>query len=313
MIKDFEKRGYRFHGTGAVEICRWTKNVLTGRGACYKQKFYGAPAHKCMEFAPSALYCNNNCVYCWRPEEFMSLPKGIEWTDPKEMVESLIKKRLDLLWGLKGNPKTNQKLFLEAKEPSHFAISLSGEPTNYGKLPELIDYIANRKGTFSIFLVTNGQYPDALEKLKGHLPTQIYLSLTAPNKESYKRISVPTEKDYWERLMKSCEFVSETSARTVARVTLIKGMNMIDVDGWVNILKKTNAHFIEFKGYSWIGYSRIRLKLENVPTLDEIKEFVAKIMKKLNNYKYEDEEKRSRILLFKSKTRPINRMITRVR
>ena len=67
----FERMGYRFHGQGSVEICRWNKNALTGRGVCYKQKFYGVPAHRCMEFTPCTFTCNNNCTYCWRPGEFM--------------------------------------------------------------------------------------------------------------------------------------------------------------------------------------------------------------------------------------------------
>gem|GEM_PF-6082172 len=32
--KKFESMGYRFSGTGSVEICRWTKNALTKRGVC---------------------------------------------------------------------------------------------------------------------------------------------------------------------------------------------------------------------------------------------------------------------------------------
>lgn len=298
-MKDrFEKMGYRFQGTGAVEICRWTKNVLTGRGACYKQKFYGVPTHKCMELAPSALFCGNNCVYCWRPAEFLR-PQGTEWTGPEEMVESLIQKRKDLLMGFKGNPKTDLSIFNDALEPSHFAISLSGEPTLYPDLCRLMEYLNNRSGTFSTFLVTNGQHPEALRKLK-EMPTQIYLSLTAPNPELYGRISIPTKKDAWERLMESCDFIAKVKTRTVARITVIKGMNDVDAGGWGNLIERAGADFVEFKGYSWIGFSKRRLKLENVPTLEDVREFAGRVMGGLG-YEYMDEDKRSRVIVYRKR------------
>ncbi|MBR9689986.1 MAG: 4-demethylwyosine synthase TYW1 [Candidatus Altiarchaeota archaeon] len=304
---EFERMGYRFEGTGSVEICRWNKNAITGRGVCYKQKFYGVPTHKCMEFTPSTLFCNNNCVYCWRPSEFLTIPKNPDWTEPEVMVESLIKKRKALLMGFKGNPKTNQELFKEAVEPTHFAISLSGEPTLYPKLSRLIEYLNNRKGTFSTFLVTNGQCPETLKGLKT-LPTQIYLSLTAPNSELYKRISVPLERGAWELLMDSCKFLSSVPTRTVSRITLMKNMNMVDVKGWKDIIEASNAHFIEFKGYSWIGFSRERLQLSNVPTLEEVKEFASEVMEGLD-FEYMDEDKKSRIVVYKNRSRPIDRFI----
>lgn len=301
----FERMGYRFHGQGSVEICRWNKNALTGRGVCYKQKFYGVPTHRCMEFTPNTFTCTNNCVYCWRPEEFMLSGKSEE--DPGEMVEVLIEKRKALLMGFKGNPKTDQKLFAESIEPVHFAISLAGEPTAYPRLSELVDYLLKRQGTFSVFLVTNGQHPEALERLQP-LPTQIYLSMTAPNEADYKKISVPQLKDFWERFMRSCDFLAKTDTRTITRITLIKGLNMNDAEGWAELIRRANAHFVEFKGYSWIGYSKMRLKLENVPTLEEVREFATKVMKHID-YDYMDEEDRSRIVVYKNKGRLIDRII----
>ncbi|MBR9680709.1 MAG: 4-demethylwyosine synthase TYW1 [Candidatus Altiarchaeota archaeon] len=308
--KKLEEMGYRLSGTGSVEICRWNKNVLTGRGACYKQTFYGVPTHRCMELTPSTLFCNNNCAYCWRPAEFMGLPKKVDWSQPEAMVEELIQKRKALLMGFKGNPKTNQKLFFESLKPIHFAISLSGEPTLYPYLSKLIDYLNRRENTFSTFLVTNGQNPLALKKLNT-LPTQLYLSVTAPNPELYKRISIPLEKNPWERLLESCNFLASVKTRTVLRVTFIKNLNMVEPSGWVKLIKQANPHFIEFKGYSWIGRSRDRMKLDNVPTHDEVKIFADKIMAGLN-YQLIDQHKRSRIVLYQNQDRKINRFINPV-
>ena len=274
-------------------------------GRMLQTEILWGPTHRCMEFTPNTFTCTNNCVYCWRPEEFM-LSGGSE-EDPAEMVESLVRKRKDLLMGFKGNPKTNQELFAESLEPVHFAISLAGEPTAYPRLNELVEYLLNRPGTFSVFLVTNGQHPEALERLQP-LPTQIYLSMTAPDKSGYRKISVPQLKDFWERFLRSCDFMAGTDTRTISRITLIKGMNMDKAREWAELICRSNAHFVEFKGYSWIGYSKMRLSLENVPTLDEVREFADKVMRH-TDCEYMDEESRSRIVVYRNRGRPIDKII----
>lgn len=298
--EDFEERGYRFAGTGAVEVCRWTRNALTGRGVCYKQKFYGVPCHRCMEFSPAALWCGNNCVYCWRPREFLQPPGGGEWTPPADMVELLVESRKQLLSGFKGNDKADLKLWREAQEPAHFAVSLSGEPTLYPHLPELFRYLNNRPGTFSTFLVTNGQEPSALRRLQGEAaPTQTYLSLTAPDADGYRRVSAPTRPDAWERLLESCRILSSAGTRTVARITAIKGLNMANEGGWQELLRLAQPTFVEFKGYSWIGFSRQRLGLDSKPDMDEVRGFAARVMDGLP-YEWMDEDERSRVVAYTS-------------
>jgi tRNA wybutosine-synthesizing protein 1 len=305
---DFEKRGYRFCGTGATEVCRWTKNAVTGRGVCYKQKFYGIPAHKCMEFSPSALFCTNNCTYCWRPKEYLAPPENADWTKPDEMIDCLIRKRKKLLDGFGGNPKADKKILKSAFTPVHFAISLSGEPTIYPHLSEMIEALKRRPDFFSVYLVTNGQHPSALHSLRS-LPTQIYLSLTAPTSALYKKVSAPLAKDAWKKLLQSCDFVSGVNTRTVARVTPIKGWNMSHAKDWAELLRRCNPHFVEFKGYSWIGFSKMRLKLENVPTMQEVRDFASEVAGHAGNLVFEDEDARSRVVLYKNAKRPIERFI----
>jgi len=261
-----------------------------------------------MELTPSTLFCDNNCIYCWRPAEFMGLPKDVDWTKPKKMVENLILKRKALLMGFKGNPHTDPKLFDEAIHPVHFAISLSGEPTLYPRLSELISCLKQRFDLFSIFLVTNGQKPEVLKALDP-LPTQLYLSITAPNAELYKKISVPLEKHPWENLMESCRFLSKAPTRTVLRVTFIKNFNMINLEGWASVIKQANPHFVEFKGYSWIGRSRDRMNLKDVPTQKEVEKFAEEIMKNLD-YQLINKHERSRIVLYQNQKRLIDPLIT---
>jgi tRNA wybutosine-synthesizing protein 1 len=51
----------------------------------------------------------------------------------------------------------------------------------------------------------------------------------------------------------------------------------------------------------YLGYSRNRLKKENMPTHEEVKELMNKILIKMKNYYFEDEDEKSRIVLLKSK------------
>ena len=181
----------------------------------------------------------------------------------------------------------------ESFKPKHFAISLTGEPTIYPKLNELLKELHKQK--FKSFLVTNGMFPEALENLK-ELPTQMYLSLDAPTKELYKKIDNPMLKDYWERFNKSLEILSRLKTRTVIRITAVKELNMCNESDYAKLIKKANPKFVEIKSYSWVGESRERLNLENVPSYEDCLGFAEKIAK-LINYKVIDTHKESKAIL----------------
>ncbi len=131
-----------------------------------------------MEMTPTAMNCENRCIYCWRPTEFydtLQMPEQLV-DEPDVIVEQLMAERKKLINGFYGNPKNSKKKLDESLLPAHYAISLSGEPTMYPKLPQLIKYLKSLNATKSIFLVTNGQEPDMLMRLavEEALPTQIY-------------------------------------------------------------------------------------------------------------------------------------------
>jgi len=309
---EFEKKKYRFHGNSAVQICTWSKKALKGGGECYKQKFYGVPTHRCMQFSPSALFCQNHCIYCWRPAEYLGLPHEVQWDAPAGMVEALVSHRVKLLEGFGGNPKAGPELYREALEPVHFAISLSGEPTLYSQLPELVTYLRKRPKTFSVFIVTNGQEPDMLKQLqaKHSLPTQLYLSLSAHTKEAYRKIVNPGYADGWKRMMASLHFLSKVPTRTVLRITLIKGMNMDLPKDWAGLIWLANPHFVEFKAYTFIGHSRQRMQDINVPTLDEVRDFASEVAGHLHDqFETMDEDGPSRIVVMRNTRRTTERLI----
>jgi len=302
--KKLEKQQYRIvGGHSAAKICSWTKKSILNKGECYKAKFYGIKSHLCCQMTPS-LACTNLCVFCWR-EQSTPTTKNWKWKkidSPKNIIKGCIEAQKKLLVGFYGNEKSNKKKLKEAEKPKHFAISLAGEPTLYPKLNELIKEI--HKQGMSSFLVTNGMFPEILEKVN---PTQMYISVDAPNKELLRKIDKSCLKDAWKRLNKSLEAMSKKKCRTAIRITLIKGMNICDVSGYSKLIKKANPDFIEVKAYMFVGSSRQRLSIKNMPRHNEVKGFSKKLEQKLDKWKIIDEQEESRvILLAKNKNTKIN-------
>lgn len=275
--KFLKKQGYRFTGNhSSVKICTWTKKSLVDKDVCYKEKFYDIKSHMCCQMTP-CMYCSNKCIYCWRtPDFFDSLKIKGRIDEPKEIIDNCIKYQRELLNGFLGNPDLNKKKFNESQNPKHFAISESGEPMLYPYISQIIEELNKRKITS--FLVTNGQFPKNIENLN-KLPTQLYVSLDAPTKEIYKKIDKPLLKDYWERLNKTLELLPSLNTRTVIRITAIKWLNMCNEKDYSKLIKKANPKFIEIKGYMWVGSSRERLSIKNMPLHSEIKEFAKQIFK----------------------------------
>ncbi|MEM5875303.1 MAG: 4-demethylwyosine synthase TYW1 [Candidatus Aenigmatarchaeota archaeon] len=315
--KRLKKAQYGVFGHSVVDVCHYTKKALKGEKVCYKRKFFGVETHRCMEFSPAGLYCHNRCVYCWRPTEFYETIKmeDDKVDEPEEIIDSLIKIRNQLLTGFGGNNKVIKELYEESKTPTHFAISLMGEPTLYPKLPKMIRYIKILPHTKSIFLVTNGQEPEMLEKLEkeNSLPTQIYLSMNAGSIETFKKVNLPLMKDFWERFNRTLNFISNTKTRTVIRITLIKGLNdkIEEIKDFANLIRRANPHFVEIKSYMHVGYSKSKLSEDNMLTMDDLKKWSFKLMDYLEFFEYMDEDEHARIVIIKNKERPIERWIVR--
>ncbi len=297
--QELEKKHYKIFNHTGVQICEWTKRSLRGEGFCYKEKFYGVDCHRCMQFSPSVADCNLKCLFCWCPNELFTNKFSGEIDEPEEIVKNLIEQRKKLLSGFGGSIANKDRL-KEALEPNHFAISLSGEPTLYPKIIELIDYLTERMRT--IFLVTNGTVPEQLKKIKPKKNFQLYISLNAPNEKKFKEICRPVEKNAWDRFNESLEIMHNFKGRRVLRITQIKGFNDSDGDipGYLKLIEKENPDFVEVKAYMSLGYSKKRLGDNRMPSFEEVKKFALKILDK-SNYRFEDEAINSRIVLLKNK------------
>lgn len=302
-----KKQHYRIVGKhSAVQICRWTKKSLKNEGICYKEKFYGIKSHLCCQMTPSVMWCPNRCLHCWRAVELTignKLEKGID--SPKEIIEGCIEAQRKLLIGFKKLPsskgksvsKANMKKWEEAQEPMQFAISLSGEPTGYDDIGKLIEEL-RRRGKTS-FLVTNGLYPEKIEELKrkNQLPTQLYISVNAPNKKLYNKIHRSSMEDAWEKLNKSLDIISKLNCRTVVRINLVKDLNMDGIKEYAELITKANPTFVEVKAFMSVGFARQRLGYERMPYHKDIVDFSNEVLKFLPKYKFLDEKKESRVVL----------------
>ncbi|MEM3783685.1 MAG: 4-demethylwyosine synthase TYW1 [Candidatus Bathyarchaeia archaeon] len=307
LIKALKKHKYHVVGRhSAVKRCRWLYETLIHNRPCYKQKFYGIKTHQCIQMTPSLFYCTQRCLFCWRAQsgdlqitwQEMELP---EWDSPEEIVEESIKAQLAILSGYKGNPKANPQKFKEALRPKHAAISLTGEPTLYEPIGELIHAFHNRG--FTTFLVSNGTVPSTLVKLS-HEPTQLYISVCAPNKEIHKKVCRPIIPDAWEKLNETLEFLQSFSCPTVIRITAVRGLNMENVEEYAKLIEKANPTYVEPKAYMHVGFSRLRLSYEGMPSHDEIKEFALKLARE-TAYNVVDESEESRVVLLSRLEKPI--------
>jgi len=277
----------------AVQICRWTKKSLRDEGVCYKEKFYGIKSHLCCQMTPS-LYCPNQCIHCWRAIEYTTgdkIPGKID--SPSEIIEGCVKAQRKLLQGFnidknskkKQLSKANMKKYQEAQEPMQFAISLSGEPTTYPKIGELIAELRKRGKTS--FLVTNGLYPEKLRELlkNKQLPTQLYISVNTSNEELYNKFHRSMIKGAWGRLNETLTLLPKlsTKTRTVFRMNLVKELNMFPEQAkeYAQLIKKSKPLFIEIKGFMSVGFARERLGYERMPTDKEMEDFIGILLKEL--------------------------------
>jgi len=199
-----------------------------------------------------------------------------EVDEPEEIIDSMIKEQRKLIAGYNVHPQVPEEKYKEALNPSHAAISLSGEPTFYPKLGELIEEFHSRKMT--TFLVTNGTRPEVLEKLDP-LPTQLYVTLIASNKEMFEKTARPSEKDAWEKIQETIELLPSLNTRKVIRLTLVPDYNLDNPREYAEIFHQSEAHFLEPKGFMSVGDARKRLPYEIMPRYPKILQFSQELIK----------------------------------
>jgi tRNA wybutosine-synthesizing protein 1 len=307
LLQALKKQRYHLVGRhSAVKRCKWLYESLVHDRTCYKQKFYGIKSHQCIQMSPSLFYCTQQCLFCWRAQNGdlqitwneLKLPK---WDSPEEIVQGSLKAQDRILSGYKGNLQASPQRLREALTPRHVAISLTGEPTLYEPLGELLRAFHKRR--FTTFLVSNGTMPDKLAEL-GEEPTQLYISVCAPNEDVFKRVCRPQIPDAWEKLNETLGFMQSFRCPTVVRMTLVKDRNMAGVDGYAKLVEKANPTYIEAKAYMHIGFSTLRLGYDAMPEHKEVRDF-ATCLAERTGYRIIDEAPESRVVLLSKREKPI--------
>ncbi|MFW9893625.1 MAG: 4-demethylwyosine synthase TYW1 [Candidatus Thorarchaeota archaeon] len=312
LSEKLEKQGYHILGKrGAYKACQWQKKALLNWDVCYKQKFYGIESHRCLQMTPVVDKCTQNCDFCWRvtPSDI-----GISWnqlvvneTDVipvKELMDAVLMANLRTLGGYnpKAGARVSEKSYNEARDPKHVAISLAGEPTLYPYLSELVDEIHSRNMTS--FLVTNGTQPNVLKTMT--LPSQLYVTLAAPDEATYKSLCRPGIRNGWEYILETQELLQSLDCRTVNRLTMVANRNMHDPHAYSKLIETGEPDFVEVKGYMFLGSSRDRLDKTNAPSQREIRAFSKKIAS-LTGYYLTDEQVESRVVLL-SRSKQIKKL-----
>ncbi len=284
-----KKHGYHLAGThSAVKTCLWLNKSIRNEGACYKSKFYGMTSHRCIQMTPT-LVCNHRCLHCWRAVEIPVEVPSV-WDPPEDIVKGVMKEHNRLVSGYSGSEFMDKTRCIEAFSPKHVAISLSGEPTIYPYLSELIEEF--HKNDMTTFVVTNGTNPEMVKKIN---PTQLYISLNAPDENTYRKVCSPIG-NTWENIMRSLEIMNRSGKRTAVRITLTKGVNMHDPHGYANLIELARPDYIELKAYMHLGFSRRRLSQDNMPSHDEVLDFSRKVANALG-YCIADDSRGSRVVL----------------
>jgi tRNA wybutosine-synthesizing protein 1 len=206
------------------------------------------------------------------------------------------------LYGFGGNPRVELEMYNEALDPVHAAISLEGEPTLYPLLGELVEAYKNR-GFKSVFLVTNGTRPETLKELS-YEPTQLYVSLCAPDKETYEKICRPMVSDAWEKTVETIELLESFNCPTVLRNTLVPSLNMHSPEKYGKMAEFGNVTYIEPKGAMSVGAARGRFGYDEMAWFSQIHDFAADIAESCS-YNVVDEHEHSNIVLLSRLENPI--------
>jgi tRNA wybutosine-synthesizing protein 1 len=294
LAAELEAQGYQLTGRhSAVKLCYWTRASLTEGRDCYKGRFYGIESHRCLQMSPAIDACNLHCRFCWRNQGWEEEGPMPEYDDPETLLDRSLAAQRRILSGFKGDPTVDRERWEESQSPRHIAISLTGEPTLYPKMNRFLELCRSRQIT--TFLVTNGTNPDALRHLDP-LPTQLYVSVTAPNAEVFRRLTMPAHDNAWDRLLESLEILRDLPTRRVIRHTLVRGWNLGWLRDYAELDLQGRPDFIEPKGYVYMGKSRQRLGRDHVPTHEEIGIF-ARDLSRRTGYRIADESPDSKVYL----------------
>ena len=116
------------------------------------------------------------------------------------------------------------------------------------------------------------------------------------------KICSPLISKGWNKLNQTLKLLPSLDTRTVIRHTLVQGWNMDEkyIKEYAELDKRASPSFIEPKGYVFVGYSRKRMTISNMPSHNNVREFGEKLADSLG-YDLEMEKTDSRVVLLSKK------------
>jgi tRNA wybutosine-synthesizing protein 1 len=163
------------------------------------------------------------------------------------------------------------------------------------------------------FVVTNGTLPEMAAKWKT-LPTQFYVSMVAPNEAVYRRFMRPASAGLWKKYWKTLGWMAGIGkkTRTALRMTLARGVNDCDFEGYARQIKLAQPHYVEVKSMVFVGGARSPergLSLGSMLGMGEVREIAQKLAA-MTNYRMAGEHAPSRVvLLCRDRETELNRLI----
>jgi tRNA wybutosine-synthesizing protein 1 len=109
----------------------------------------------------------------------------------------------------------------------------------------------------------------------------------------------------WAKVMETLELLKSFNCPTVIRHTLVPKLNMGNINGYADLVKRADPTYIEPKGAMSVGFARKRFAYNEMASYEEILAFGKKLAEE-TSYKIIDEQYESNIVLLSRLEKPIN-------
>jgi tRNA wybutosine-synthesizing protein 1 len=120
----------------------------------------------------------------------------------------------------------------------------------------------------------------------------------------FSQVCRPHVSGAWKKLKETLSLLPSFKCPTVIRLTLARHLNLKHSELYAQLIEKANPTYVEPKAYMHVGFSRLRLEFENMPTHREIQDFATQLAEEMG-YKILDEAQESRVVLLSRLEKPI--------
>ena len=109
-------------------------------------------------------------------------------------------------------------------------------------------------------------------------PTQLYVSIDAPDRKTFGEVVDAVEDDAWDRLVETLDVLAdEDDTRTVLRTTLLSGYNTSHPGWYAAVFDRAGADFVDMKAFMHVGNSRDRLDRDVMPDHEDVVAFAEAV------------------------------------